>query len=348
MLEKLNTYGIRGPAHQWFKSYLGNRQQFTVFNSCKSRQKSVCSGVPQGSILGPLLFLIYINDITRCSTVLNFLLYADDTTIFIQGKDLTVMENIINEELMHLSNWVIHNRLRFNVDKTCFMISHPLMTNIAHDINIKVNNISLRQVEELKFLGVTIDNKLIWKSHIYDLCTKISKLTGVLYKIRNCITTPCLKQIYLALAHQYLLYCSAIWGGAFKIHIDKLFIAQKKLLRIIFFKSKYDHTNPLFHDHKILKLPDTLFLQACLFVFKSLHVFPVNNGFQLTTTEGTSRRPLCLRIPLCRTSHAQQNISTTGVRYWNSLPQEIREATSLSSFKHLAKQFLFHSYTLDL
>ena len=155
-----------------------------------------------------------------------------------------------------------------------------------------------------------------------------------------------MKQIYFTLAHQHLTYCSAIWGGAYKTYINNLFVAQKKLLRVIFHKSKYDHTDPLFHEHKILKVSDTLFFQAWIFVFKSPFVYPTNNNFEFIT--GTaSRRPQCLAIPRCRTSHAQQNISVRGTRCWNSLPQEqLRIHNSLSSFKYHLKQHIFSNYYL--
>lgn len=194
-------------------------------------------------MLGPLLFLIYINDIVCCSDTLNFSLYADDTTHYICGDNLNIMQNVLNHEFSHKYNWLCCNKLKLNINKTCYMITCPLMTSISHNVNIKINDISTTQVKEIKFLGVIIDYKLSWKSQIYDVCNKISKLTGVLNKIRNCINTSCLKQLYISLAKHHLLYCSAIWGGASKTYIDKLFLTQKKIVCIIFHKASYDHTN---------------------------------------------------------------------------------------------------------
>ena len=109
LLKKLNTYGIRGPAYKWFNSYLADRKQFTVINETTSSYNNISCGVPQGSILGPLLFLIYINDITLCTKKLNFILFADDTNIFLQGRDLICLQNTMNTELQHVVSWLKSN-----------------------------------------------------------------------------------------------------------------------------------------------------------------------------------------------------------------------------------------------
>ena len=155
LLHKLSVLGIRGPAYKWFESYLGSRKQYTKFKNANSSSLSVKSGVPQGSILGPILFLIYINDIVRVSNKLQFILYADDTTIIYQSQSLSDLLNIINTELIHLSNWLKSNRLSLNIAKTNFMISAPLMTQ-QPTANIRMNEISLKQVIEVKFLGLSL------------------------------------------------------------------------------------------------------------------------------------------------------------------------------------------------
>ena len=183
-------YGIRGPAYNLFTNYLGHRKQFTLISDAKSTVESVVHGVPQGSVLGPILFLLYINDLPRCSSILNFLLFADDTSIFLQGNNLHLLALTLNKELINVSKWIKSNKLTLNTEKTFFMLSQPLM------------------VKELKFLGVTIDSRLTWKSHIHDVSNKISKISGIIYRVRHLLNDDCIKHILLSrLSTSHLLFC---------------------------------------------------------------------------------------------------------------------------------------------
>lgn len=343
LLKKLVSYGIRGKANDFIRSYLSSRMQYTVYNDASSSYKQIKSGVPQGSILGPLLFLIYVNDLVYASDKLKFLLFADDTTVYIQGQSIPEMVDILNDELIKISDWLISNKLTFNPSKTFFMISS--YTNINDlNVNIRLKNNALKRISSIKFLGVTIDDKLTWKPHLQLLCNKISQITGTLYRIRNWVTLDCLKLIYYSTAYQYLIYCSSIWGGAYSTLVEKLFVAQKKLMRIMFHKSRFDHTDPIFCAHNILKVPDLIALQTCIFVFKSLNIYPNNNTYKLLSQNVNSRRPNDLRVPLCRTVHAQRSVSVRGVTIWNDLPQQTKVLMSFYSFKNNIKRSLIKNY----
>lgn len=338
LLHKLDIYGIRGRANDFLKEYLRSRQQYTVYNNNISSYHNVHCGVPQGSILGPVLFLIYINDIVRVSNRIKYLLFADDTTLYIQGQNLNDIANTLNNELSKVSDWINANKLTINVSKTVYMISTSQNNNL--DFRINIDNIVLNQVNDIKFLGVIIDDKLTWKQHLYYLNNKLSQITGVFYKLRYCMTNECIKLLYMSTAYPHILYCSAIWGGAYKTLLDNLFITQKKLIRIMFFVGKFEHTSPLFLNNNLLKLPDIVFLQTCLFVFKSIHVFPVNTSFEYINQSISSRRPHDLRMPLCRTVQAQRSVRVRGVRCWNSLSQELKTTISIHVFKNKIKSSL--------
>lgn len=343
LIQKLTSYGIRGKANDFIKSYLGFRKQFTAYNSTFSSHKHLSSGVPQGSILGPILFLIYVNDLVNVSSKLKFLLFADDTTVYIRGHDIFEMVNTLNSELIKISDWLTSNKLTLNVSKTFFMVSS--FTNLNDvNFNIKLKNNVLSKVNSIKFLGVTIDDKLNWKPHLHHLCNKISQITGTLYRIRNCVTLDCLKLIYYCTAYQHLLYCSSIWGGAYSTLLDGLFLAQKKLMRVIFRKSRFDHTDPIFLGNNILKVPDIISLQTCLFVFKSIYVYPNNTNFKFFSQNTNTRRPNDLKIPLCRTVHAQRSVSMRGVMKWNDLPHQTKALTSITSFKNNIRLSLLETY----
>ena len=192
-----------------------------------------------------------------------------------------------------------------------------------------------------KFLGVSIDHQLRWKQQIEDIKGKLSKLTGIMYRVRKHLNKNALRQIYLSLAYPYLLYCTAIWGGAYKTFIESLFVAQKKLLRIMYHRRPYDHTNVIFQEEKLLKLKDIIALQTGLFVYRSMNVYAVDVGFQELPQ---SRRFHKLQIPLCRTTHAQQSVLVRGARLWNRLPSEVVDRSTVYGFKSKLKNSLLSNY----
>ena len=169
LLHKLEHYGFRGIVLEWFENYLSNRTQYVAFNNCTSEPGNITCGVPQGSILGPLLFILYVNDITYTSNVLDFILFADDTTILYSHKDINSKIELINKELDEVTNWFKANKLSVNASKTNFMIMgtpHMTSTKTREDLNVLLDNTVLERVKFTKFLGVLIDEYLAWKNHI--------------------------------------------------------------------------------------------------------------------------------------------------------------------------------------
>lgn len=201
----------------------------------------------------------------------------------------------------------------------------------------------IKEVQEVKFLGVIIDNNLHWKSHIAEVINKVSKLSGLIYKIRNLLDIQCLKQIYFSLIYPYFIYCCSVWGGAYATYIDKLFLAQKKLIRIITHNNKFDHTSPLFKDLKLLKVNDIIVFQTLTFVYRSLNMYTVDTGFQTLSHNIQLRQTGNLRTPLCRTSHAQRSVVSRGTKHWNLLPEVVRNKP-MNSFKLFIKEQLRNNY----
>ena len=217
LLYKLEHYGFRGIVLEWFKDYLSNRTQYVSYNKCESQSKQIVCGVPQGSILGPLLFILYVNDIVHTSKLLDFILFADDTTILYSSENISSKIRLINRELGEVSNWFKANKLSVNSSKTNYMVlDTPNMTSMndtySTTAEVKTNQIilddtKLERVQHAKFLGVLIDECLNWKSHIDYVSKIISRNIGVMNKLKYFIP------IRILHVHEYGIL---VWGNACK------------------------------------------------------------------------------------------------------------------------------------
>ena len=215
LIQKLNYYGVRGSANNLISSYLSKRTQYTECLGAKSDALDVIFGVPQGSVLGPLLFLIYINDIINCSTLGKFILFADDTNIFISGKTLPEAYSKANKLLEELNNYMTTNLLHINLSKCCHIIFKP-KTNLVDQpypyLDLKINGTSIKRVTHTKFLGVTIDEDLSWNQHITQLKRKLYHATSTLSNIRKYVPEEKRKDLYHTIFESNLTYCISAWG----------------------------------------------------------------------------------------------------------------------------------------
>ena len=214
LLHKLNIYGIRGLANKWIESYLTNRTQYVNIDSHTSSCLPVWCGVPQGSILGPLLFLIYINDISA-STTENILSFADDTTIFLSDKDPEHLFHRANISLSAIFNWFRANKLSLNATKTQYMVIQPhnRKQNISA-YNLKIDDVVLTKANSCKFLGIIIDESLSWKPQLSSINSKISRAIFAIKQVKFTLPLDSLRTLYYALIHPHLIYGLLAWGNA--------------------------------------------------------------------------------------------------------------------------------------
>ena len=273
LLAKLKYYGLHGTSLEWFNSYLTDRSQFVQIDNTNSQRKNIKTGVPQGSILGPLLFIIYMNDIQFASSVFKSILYADDTNLIspisvfsAHSSDIKMTSANINSELKKISDWMAVNKLSLNIGKTKFMIFHFPQKKISQNNipHLMINDIPIKQTQNFDFLGLTISETMQWNSHINKVANKISKTIGVMYRIKRFVDQSILKLIYNALILPHLSYSLLCWGFS----ICRLKKLQKKAIRVICTGKYNAHTEPLFKNLKLLNTQDLFKINALKFAYK--------------------------------------------------------------------------------
>ena len=350
LLKKLEYYGVRGIAKDWFCSYLSNRRQLVSIGNVTSELKPITCGVPQGSVLGPLLFLLYINDFNKSAPDLDFHLFADDSNLFCSHKSLQCLEAKVNDELNNVNNWLCANKLSLNIDKSNFVIFHPSQKKVQFPINLKIKNKILEEKKHVKYLGIIMDCNLNWKQHIHELSKKISRSIGILCKLRHYVPQSILIQIYYSIIYPFLIYGVVIWGNTYKSNIYPLVILQKKAIRIITFSHFQSHTSPLFKKFNLLKLPDIVYLFTAVFMHqfhKGILPEKFNNYFTLVSNQHSYNTRLASKstftLPLVRTNYGLFNIRFCGPKVWNTIDESLKSLSKFP-FKTKLKQQLILAY----
>ena len=230
LLKKLEHYGITESTKILIHSYLIDRLQFVEFNNYNSTYLPISTGVPQGSVLGPLLFFIHINDLPLMSNIFSMLMYADDTTLYC-NIDQYVNDDVINVELAKLSEWLGANKLALNISRSNFLFFHTSYRAVKYP-NLKINNTDIEHVFEFNFLGVMFTSHMNWNTHVNYIASKISRTVGILYRLKDVYPQYVLLTLYNTLILPHFHYCLLLWGSPIKVN-HPLHLLQKKAVRII-------------------------------------------------------------------------------------------------------------------
>ena len=254
LLKKLNHYGITNIANRWLGSYLSNRMQNVSLNGVSSENEPISCGVPQGSILGPLLFLIYIDDLRFSLNNCSVFHFADDTNLLFSVKNPKIMSKIINHELKKLFEWLCSNRLSLNANKTEFLIFRPPRANLR--VTLRLNGVTIFESPKIKYLGIILDSRLTWKHHVNELCKKLGRSLGMLYKTRKLCNENILRSLYFSLFNSHASYGLAVWGQCLSEYYVKIERLQKRIIRAIKFADFNAPSKPLMKELQILSIKD--------------------------------------------------------------------------------------------
>ena len=356
LLAKLNHYGIRGKCNQWFKSYLNERKQYVSINGSESTVKVMKCGVPQGSVLGPLLFLLYINDLHLCVKFSTSRHFADDTNLLFINSSLKQMKKQVNIDLKLLSSWLRANKISLNVDKTELLLFRCPNKPINYDMRIKIDGRRLYPSAYVKYLGILIDSHLDWSYHTKSLASRLSRASGMLAKARHYVDKKILRNLYFGIFSSVMTYGSQIWGQNQNIHVRRITKLQNKAMRIINFSNFDEPSSHLYKSAKILKFKDNLMLQNFLYVHDSFTSnIPSNlqQNFSYIHTRHNyltrNNKMKCVNLPVAKTyTYGINSINGQSSRNWNfiniTLFNDLKTDIKRNEYKAKIKNHFLQSY----
>lgn len=342
LVKKLEILGIGGKVLDLFGDYLDERYQFTVANEVESTKKCVKSGVPQGSILGPVLFLLYIGDIVNCNIKGNILLYADDTILFYSGEPELIFSQA-QRDLELINKWTLENGMKLNSDKCVYLRISKHIKN-TKKLLLSIDDIELAEVNKVKYLGLILDSGMTFSSHVENL---IAKLNYIRYNIRRnskYLNTTTKYKMYNSLIASHLNYLPAFWGQTTAQIINKLQIAQNKVIKVLFNKPPSSDTRQLYNDLNLLKIKELVYLDSVKLIYKIKNNL-VDTGINLryasdVHTHHTRSRYNIYILPTAR-NIPRRKITYQAATWFNELTNNITGSDTIKVFTSKVKDQLF-------
>ena len=344
LMSKLNNYGIRGIPAKLFLSYLTNRKQKTKINNIFSNSQILTCGIPQGSILGPEFFNIYINDLPK-SSLFSVRLFADDAYLTLRHNNPDILEHLVNQELIKTNEWIRINKLTINYKKTNFIIFFRTKHNKCY--RITMNNNLLERVTETRYLGVYLDEQLNWQYHLKKLKSKIAMASYILIKSRKYLDLRTLKMLYYSTVYPHITYCVTAWGGISNSALQPIIKLQKKIIRYITFSTYTSPSKTLFIYLNFLPFNSIYKLNMSILMYKiqnnlitgSYNLTPLNKKHKYNTRLAQNSN---FYQNFQRTKLGQSTCSAQGLRIWRQVPV-LMKSLPLHMFKKNLKQYLINS-----
>lgn len=337
LLEKLQYYGVRGSTLSLFRSYLKNRKQVVEIikfsNGTSTTHRSdfieIESGVPQGSILGPTLFLIYINDLSKFILPANSVLYADDTTILLTESNIKNLFHLGGETMERLHEWFTANKLNLNESKTYCTVFGKGALGICPGEKLKLGRFLINYKEVVTFLGTEIDNKLNWACHIHTVCQKLASACYALRILKSLVSHHTLLMAYHGYFCSIMSYAISIWGGS--SNYQRVFKLQKKAIRIVFGLNQRESCRTIFTENKIMTMPCLYIYETLIFTKRNLKTYKINT---------ISSRTIQIQYPRHNSKKFENSPWYTGAKLFNKLPNNIKNISETYLFKNAVKNLL--------
>ncbi|XP_061724688.1 uncharacterized protein LOC133530682 [Cydia pomonella] len=343
LLDKLSRYGFTGSFYDTIASFLNNRRQCTCVHNSRSQMEPIGScSVPQGSSTGNNLFLVLINDITSACDDPEYVMFVDDTCIIVNADNIDQLKSTLSMIMLKMSRWFSANGMLLNVDKTN-IIHFKLKNKDNTQLDISINNVTVPQVQETRYLGFIIDSGsgLTWAPHIDQICNKVASACFALSRLAPTLSTNNLKKSYFGYFHSILIQGMDLWATS--ADRDRPFKLQKRALRIIARKTADHPARDLLRHFKILTLPSVYILTACLYVRANKHNY---SAYGIRSDRCRARN--LLAPPRRRLAKARASLSVFGPKIYNKIPIDIRNVGSDTIFKNKLKALLIKLACYDI
>lgn len=340
LMSKLYRYGFRGKAADLLKSFLNNRKQFVSLGDEKSQPLHNAFGTPQGSTLGPILFLLYVNDIFKLKLHGKIVLFADDAAIIYCSNNINTLHTMMCEDIEILLNWFIANKLTLNLKKSKCMIFHPQQKTKKYTLNININGSPIEQVSKFEYLGISLQEDMRWDGHINSICSKISSIAGVMNRLGNTVDKNTLISLYYAHVNSHISYMSPLWGNAATdTLLNSLQVVQNQALRSLFRVDYYANglgTEEIRNKHKILSIRQNIQYNTATLAFK-IKNGQIKSNIQLNEINSRHSYPTrqSRNLYQCgfRTNSGKHLTSRIIAIEYNKLPTIIQNSQSIFTFK---------------